>query len=493
MMTRLLTLLFAVAGGAAVGNLYWAQPLLDFIAGDLHASVASAGWLITATQLGYAAGILLVVPLGDVLDRRRLIPAMMLLGTVALLACAVAPSLGILYVAVTLLGFSTVSGQILTPLAGDLAGDSDRGRVVGTVVSGILIGILVSRTISGLVADAAGWRAIFVAAAVIDVVLAAALYRAIPSLAPKARIRYRTLLASVGAVVVRERTVRWTLVLGATAFGSFTMFWTALTFLLSGPPFSDSVSTIGLFGLAGLAGALAAQRVGRLHDRGWSMPATGIGWALVLLAFLVAMVARHSVLLILVAVVVLDVAVQGVNILNQARVLALSHEARSRLNTAFVTGNFLGGAVGSAAASVLWAAGGWRAVTLAGAAASLAALGVWAVGRRGALVDRRTSSSHALRRATREDDRMPAPESLPSVVTRPTGSARCRPSRSPSWPGSVCSAMPTPGLWCSIGRACVATRASPTCARCTSSTPRSSTTPGPWASSWGRAISVRTS
>ena len=147
------------------------RPLLDFIAGDLHASVASAGWLITATQLGYAAGILLVVPLGDVLDRRRLIPAMMLLGTVALLACAVAPSLGILFVAVTLLGFSTVSGQILTPLAGDLAGDSDRGRVVGTVVSGILIGILVSRTISGLVADAAGWRAIFVAAAVIDVVL----------------------------------------------------------------------------------------------------------------------------------------------------------------------------------------------------------------------------------------------------------------------------------------------------------------------------------
>ncbi len=385
-MTTGLMFLFAVAGGAAVGNLYWAQPLLDLIAEDLDASTATAGWLITATQVGYAAGILLLVPLGDVLDRRRLIPVMMLCAAAALTACALAPSMGVLLVASTALGLTTVSGQILTPLAGDMADDSNRGQVVGTVVSGILIGILVSRTISGLVADAAGWRAIYVVAAVAAVLFAILLHRAIPPLAPKARMPYPRLIASVAAVVARERTVRWTLVIGATGFAAFTMFWTALTFLLSGPPFTYGVSVIGLFGLAGLAGALAAQRAGLLHDRGWSLPATGAAWALVLACFVAAAFGSRSVVVIIVVVVVIDVALQAVGILNQVRVFAVSHEARSRLNTAYVTSNFIGGAVGSAVASVLWNAGGWTAVAVAGMVLSVFALVVWAIGRRGPLI-----------------------------------------------------------------------------------------------------------
>lgn len=385
-MTRGLTFLFAVAGGAAVGNLYWAQPLLNLVAGDLRASPATAGLLVTATQIGYAAGILLIVPLGDVLDRRRLIPVMMLCSAVALAACALAPSMGVLLVAITALGLTTVSGQILTPLAGDLADGSNRGHVVGTVASGILIGILVSRTVSGLVADAAGWRAIYLVAAVAAVLFAALLYRAIPPLSPKARMAYPALIASVATVVMRQRTVRWTLVIGATGFAVFTMFWTSLTFLLSAPPFNYPVSVIGLFGLAGLAGAIAAQRTGRLHDRGWSLPATGAAWALVLISFAVASVAGHSVVLVLIVVVVLDIALQALGILNQLRVFAVSHEARSRLNTAYVTSNFIGGAIGSAAAAVLWSAGRWPAVTIAGMALSCFALTVWAVGRRSALV-----------------------------------------------------------------------------------------------------------
>jgi predicted MFS family arabinose efflux permease len=385
-MTRGLTLLFAVAGGAAVGNLYWAQPLLDFIARDLHASTATAGWLVTATQVGYAAGIVLVVPLGDVLVRRRLIPVIMTCAAVALVGCALAPSFAVLLLAITALGLTTVAGQILTPLAGDLADDAHRGRVVGTVVSGLLTGILVSRTISGLVAGAAGWRAIFVAAAVVDIALAILLYRAIPALPPKTRLAYPKLIASVGTVIRRERTVRWTMVLGATAFGVFTLFWTALTFLLSGPPFSYPVSVIGLFGLAGLAGAITAQRAGRFHDRGWSLPVTGGAYTLAIVAFVVAGLAGHTVAGVLVAVVLLDIAVQAANILNQARILAISQEERSRLNTTFVFGNFVGGAIGSAVASVLWAAGGWTAVTIAGAVLSAFGLGVWALGRRGPLV-----------------------------------------------------------------------------------------------------------
>jgi predicted MFS family arabinose efflux permease len=378
--------LFAVAAGAAVGNLYWAQPLLDLIAQDLDTSTATAGWLVTATQIGYAAGIVLIVPLGDVLDRRRLIPLTLLCSAVALVACAVAPSFGILLAAITLLGLTTVSGQLLTPLAGDLADDADRGRVVGTVASGILTGILVSRTVSGLVADAAGWRAIYVVAAVTAVLLAALLYRAIPPLAPRASLRYPALIASVATVVAQERTVRWTLVLGATGFAAFTMFWTALTFLLSAPPFDYPVSVIGLFGLAGLAGAVAAQRSGRLHDRGWSLPATGAAWAVVLASFVGAAFAGRSVVGILIVVVTLDVALQALGILNQLRVFAVSHEARSRLNTALVTSNFIGGALGSAAATVLWSAGGWTAVAVAGVVLSCVALAVWAAGRRGALV-----------------------------------------------------------------------------------------------------------
>ena len=390
-MTRGLTFLFAVASGAAVGNLYWAQPLLDLIAEDLDAPTATAGWLVTATQIGYAAGILFLVPLGDVVNRRRLLVVMMLSSAAALVLCALAPSFGVLLAVITVLGLTTVSGQILTPLAGDLADEANRGRVVGTVVSGILTGILASRTISGLVAEAAGWRAIYVVAAVTAVLFALLLFRAVPPLAPKTRIAYPALLASVVSVALRARTVRWTLVLSATGFGVFTMFWTALTFLLSSPPFSYPVSVIGLFGLAGLAGAIAAQRSGLLHDRGWSLPATGAAWAAVLLSFVLARFAGRSVVLVIVVVVVLDIALQVIGILNQLRVFAVSAEARSRLNTAYVTTNFLGGALGSAAATALWSTGGWAAVTTAGAALSGFGLLVWAIRPRGALIPAQAS------------------------------------------------------------------------------------------------------
>ncbi len=384
-MTRGLTLLFAVAAGAAVGNLYWAQPLLEAIAGDLHASAAAAGWLVTATQIGYAIGILLVVPLGDVVDRRRLTVLMMLASAVVLVACALAPSFAFLLVALCLLGITTIAGQILTPLAGDLARDADRGRIVGTVVAGILTGILASRTISGLVAGLGGWRAVYAAAAVAVVVLAGLVWRALPPLAPKARVSYSNLLASVGAVVVRERPVRWTLALSTAGFATFTLFWTSLTFLLAGPPFNYPVSAIGLFGLIGIAGAVTAQRAGRLHDRGWSLPATGIAWALVLASFVIAAFSGASVWMLVAVVFLLDVAIQGQNVLNQSRLLALSHEARSRLNTAYVTANFIGGAIGSAVAALLWSAGGWTAIAIAGIVLGCFGLCVWSLGRKGPL------------------------------------------------------------------------------------------------------------
>ncbi|WP_083528069.1 MFS transporter [Curtobacterium ammoniigenes] len=385
-MTRGRTLLFAIGAGAAVGNLYWAQPLLDDIASALHTSTAAAGLLVTLTQIGYAIGIFFVVPLGDVLNRKRLIPGILLGSAVALLFAAVAPTFGVLLLALALVGVTTVAGQLLTPLAGDLADPERRGHVVGTVTSGILTGILISRTVSGFVADLLGWRAIYVIAAIAAVVLAGLLRRAIPALPPKDHLPYPSLIGSVFRVVADHRTVRVTLVIGSTGFAVFTMFWTALTFLLSGAPYHYSTSAIGLVGLAGLAGALAAQRVGRLHDRGLSVPATGGALAVALLAMVVAGLAPHSIVVIIIAVILLDIGVQATNVLNQTRVFAIDPSARSRLNTAVVTVNFVAGAIGSALASVLWNAGGWVAVSIGGAVLFGFALTVWAVHRKGALV-----------------------------------------------------------------------------------------------------------
>ncbi|MDH6466436.1 putative MFS family arabinose efflux permease [Micromonospora sp. A200] len=387
-LSRRLTFLFAVAAGAAISNLYWTQPLLGSIAGDLTTTTATAGWLVTAAQVGYAVGVLLLVPLGDVLDRRRFVPVMLLASAAALLLCALAPSIGVLLLALGVLGVTTISGQVLTPLAGDLAGDAHRGRIVGVVGSGTLTGILASRTISGFVAGAAGWRTVFVLAAVVAVLLAVLLYRAIPPLAPRTRMPYPQLIASVVAVVMREPAARWTLVLAATGFATFSLFWTALTFLLSGPPFRYPVAVIGLFGLAGLAGVLSGLHGGRLHDRGWSLPATGAAWVLALSAFVVAAFAGRSVVLVIVAIIMIDVALQTQALLSRARLFALSHEARSRLNTALATGNFIGAAIGSAAATTLWSARGWTAVTITGTALCCFALIVWAMGRRGPLVIR---------------------------------------------------------------------------------------------------------
>jgi predicted MFS family arabinose efflux permease len=376
-MTRALTLLFAVAGGAAVGNLYWAQPLLSEIAGSLGVSIGAAGTLITVTQIGYALGILLVVPLGDTLSRRRLIPAIMICSALALAACALAPGFATLLVTLAALGLTTVAGQLLIPLAGDLAAPEQRGRVVGTIVSGVISGILLSRIISGFLAYAFGWRAIYVAAALFMVILAITLSRVLPIEKPRPPVSYGKLLASVIAVVRQHRQVQITLVLGACAFSVFTMFWTGLTFLLSSPPFSYSVSEIGLVGLVGLAGALGAQRAGWLHDKGWSVNATGAALVLALASLGIAGFGATHIIPVLVAVLFLDVAIQGANVLNQSRLFSIAPQARSRLNTAFVACNFIGGAIGSTLAGVLWQTGGWLFVVIGAASIIGFAIAVW--------------------------------------------------------------------------------------------------------------------
>jgi predicted MFS family arabinose efflux permease len=373
--------LFAVAAGSAVGNLYWAQPLLTDISAALDFPLAASGSLITVTQLGYALGVLLLVPLGDALDRRRLIPAVMTMAALALFACALAPNYTILLGTLAAVGLTTVSGHLLLPLAGDLARDDQRGHVIGSIAAGALTGILLSRTISGLLADLFGWRSIYLVAALVTLGLAGLLAFRLPADRQRTRMSYGVLLLSIATTVARNRPIQVTLLLGACGFSVFTMFWTGLTFLLSSPAYSYSVMQIGLVGLVGLAGALAARRAGLLHDRGLSVPATGSALGLTLVSIGIAAAGGSSIWMLLLAVLLIDIALQGASVLNHTRLFSLAPEARSRLNTAFVVCNFTGGAVTSTLAGYLWATGGWYLLLAGQAAITLLGLIVWAFNR----------------------------------------------------------------------------------------------------------------
>ncbi len=296
---------------------------------------------------------------------------------IALGASALAPTFPALLVTFAAVGLTTVAGQLLTPFAGDLAEPDQRGRVIGTIVSGLLTGILLSRTISGLVAEAFGRRAIYVLSCLVMIALAIVMARVLPPEIPRPPVSYPKLLLSVLTTVRRHRRVQVTLAIAATAFSVFSMFWTGITFLLSSPPFSYSVTQIGLVGLVGLAGALAARRAGRFHDRGWSVGATGAALALALLSLVIAGVGSRSIVALLLAVLLLDVAIQAVNVLNQTRVLSIDPAARSRLNTAFAVANFFGGAIGSSLAGLLWDRGGWYLMMLGAGLLIVLTLSIW--------------------------------------------------------------------------------------------------------------------
>jgi predicted MFS family arabinose efflux permease len=369
--------LLAIACGATVANLYYAQPLLDTIARAFSVSSSTAGLIITVSQIAYAAGLVFLVPLGDLVHRRRLVCRLLLLTTLGLLLTAVAPSIAVLAIGVAIIGATAVVAQVLVPLASDLAADDDRGRVVGVVMSGLLIGILAARTVSGLIAELAGWRAVYVVGAVLMLALTAALWRALPDTAPPSTLPYRRLLASVGTLVRREGVLRRRMYYGAMGMASFSALWTTLTFLLSRGPYHYGDAVIGLFGLAGLVGAGSAQVAGRLADGGHEHAATGVFWLLVLAGWGCLALGTTSLVAVIVGIVLLDLGVQGQHILNQSTIYALAPEARSRVTTAYMSHNFLWGAAGSAAAALIFAAGGWGAVCGLGAAFSVLALVTW--------------------------------------------------------------------------------------------------------------------
>lgn len=280
-----LTLLMSLATGLSVASNYYAQPLLDTIARAFDLSINQAGFIVTAAQLGYAAGLLFLVPLGDMFERRKLIVVMTLLSAGGLLITATSQTLGMMILGTALTGLLSVVAQVLVPLAATLAAPEKRGKVVGTIMSGLLLGILLARTVAGLLADLGGWRTVYWVATVLMILMALALWRGLPVVPQTAQLNYPQLLASVFRLFRTQPLLRTRALLGCLIFANFSILWTSMAFLLSAPPFHFSEGVIGLFGLAGAAGALGARPAGGLADKGKAHHTTTWGLLLLLLSW----------------------------------------------------------------------------------------------------------------------------------------------------------------------------------------------------------------
>lgn len=371
---RRLVLVMAAATGVAVGNLYYAQPLLGAMARSFRLPLAPLGLVATCAQIGYALGLLLLTPLGDVVDRRRLTVVLLLAVAAPLGAMALAPDLTALATASLVLGLLTVTPQVLVPLAATLAPERERGRVVGAVMSGLLIGVLLARTVSGAVAALLGWRTVYWLAAGATLLLAWALARALPSQAAPPRVAYGRLLASLAHLARTQPGLRQSALTGAALFGAFSVFWTTVTFYLAGPPWHLGPAQIGLLGIAGLAGASGAPLAGRLADRHGPRRMVWGALLVALAAFPLLALLSGRLWGLALGAAVLDLGVQSGQISNQTRIYALVPEAKSRVNTVYMVGYFLGGAAGSALGALAWHLGGWPAALGSGALLLLAGL-----------------------------------------------------------------------------------------------------------------------
>ena len=372
-----LILLMSIATGLAVASNYYAQPLLDTIARNFSLSASTAGFIVTAAQLGYAAGLLFLVPLGDMFERRMLIVSMTLLAAGGMLITASSQSLGMLILGTALTGLFSVVAQILVPLAATLATPDKRGKVVGTIMSGLLLGILLARTVAGLLANLGGWRTVFWVASVLMALMAVALWRGLPKMKSDTHLNYPQLLGSVFSLFINDKLLRTRAMLGCLTFANFSILWTSMAFLLAAPPFNYSEGMIGLFGLAGAAGALGARPAGGFADKGKSHLTTTMGLLLLLFSWLAIWFGHTSVLALIIGILVLDLTVQGVHITNQTVIYRIHPDARNRLTAGYMTSYFIGGAAGSLISASAWQHAGWAGVCLAGTTVAILNLLVW--------------------------------------------------------------------------------------------------------------------
>jgi predicted MFS family arabinose efflux permease len=373
---RLVMALLAFACGASVANLYYAQPLLGLIRDSFGISGGTAALVVTVSQVGYAIGLALLLPLGDLLENRKLASRTLVVTAVALAAAAVSPDFGLFLVAVLLVGVTSVVAQVLVPLAARLAPAGSQGKYVGQVMGGLLLGIMLARSVASLAASAWGWQSIYAISAVAMLVTAVALARLLPERRPAATGSYPQLVASTLAVARAEPLLRRRAAAQALMFGAFTAYWTAIAFELTGRHHLSQTG-VALFALVGAAGAAAAPVAGRLGDRGYGRVGRGVAAVVGVGAMVLAGLGVGSLVLLALAAVLLDFAVQSNQVLSVREVYALRPDARARINSVYMTSIFVGGAVSSALTGLVEQRWGWSGVSVLAAAMVAAAGLIW--------------------------------------------------------------------------------------------------------------------
>jgi predicted MFS family arabinose efflux permease len=372
--------LMAIACGACVANFCYNQPLLGAFAVYFNATAAQVGWVAMASQIGYGLGLLFFLPLGDIVERRKLILTLIHLCAVVLAGTAFAPSLPLLILGNFLIGATCMGAQILIPIAVEMSPPSEQGRTVGVMMTGLLGGILLARTLAGVIGDHFGWRAMFGLAAVMMVVLAALLRTRLPHRPPTVTMRYRDLMVSLWQVLKSQPRLWRPSIIGALSFASFTAFWTSLSFLMAEHFHRGSTET-GLFGIVGLVGALVAPYSGKLADKRGAAFTVTLALTVILAAFGV-MWLWVTIPALILGVLLMDVGVQTVQVAEQGKVLSLMPEARSRINTLYMVSRFVGGALGSIAGAFAWSHGGWPAVCAVALGMNALALTIHVVAKR---------------------------------------------------------------------------------------------------------------
>lgn len=380
-----LILLLASGAGLSVASLYYSQPMLGVLGADIKASDAMIGWIPTLTQLGYAFGILLLAPLGDRYDRRRIILTKAVLLALALLFSAIAPGIVPLLVASLVIGLMATMAQDIVPAAAALAPAAQRGKIVGTVMTGLLLGILLSRVVAGVGAAQLGWRAVYLGAALGVAAIIVAAWRGLPRFHPTTSLGYGALFGSMLALWRQHGALRRAAIAQGLLAVGFSAFWSTLAVMLHAAPFHLGSAAAGAFGLAGAAGALAAPLAGRLADRSGPEIVTRLGAGLAALSFaamwLAPLLSPHAQIALIVASTIgFDFGVQATLVAHQTVVYGLDHGARSRLNALLFTGMFIGMASGAALGSMMLVRFGWPGVVTLATVSSLAALAVRLLG-----------------------------------------------------------------------------------------------------------------
>jgi len=376
--TRTLVLM-ATACGLCAGANYFNQPLLHSIAVGLGVSDAQASSTVTLAQVSYALGLLLLVPLGDMWERRRLVLSLMLLAATGMLLSGLSGvfhSFPLLVVGTAMTGLFSVAAQVLVPMAASFAAPGTGGRAVGLVMSGLLIGILASRSVAGLLSGLGGWNAVYGVGAATTLTMAALLARALPRAAPATRLGYRAVLQSLGTLLRQHPRLRSRALIGGLGFSTVSVLFSTMALLLAGPLYRLSDTQIGLIGIVGIAGALMANVAGRLADQGREQTATLTGALLLLVGWAALWQGGTSLGWFLFGFLVVDGALQALHISNQNVVYALAPQARSRINAVYMTTYFIGAASGSAVGAWAWQQAGWHGASIAGVALGLVTLAV---------------------------------------------------------------------------------------------------------------------